>query len=250
MTLRRFLDRIDNPDRSLVVLNRQAPDPVQQMLGSLFANQPVSIEEVEVPEGDDDVVLLVEDGSIVAQSPLQQLQESILLINSDLFVTGARALEEVELPSVIQRLDDVPFFLRGYPQSHSEKLLLILLSRYIERRAWEREAGTLRASFQQLSRIEDEIGTNQVYRTLDDTPVDVHVYGAPGWEPPRDSTITIHAGYDEDFRDSWFVVYTPPDGDGHIALLALEEEADEWSGFWTYRQSLVEDVNEYIVRQL
>jgi hypothetical protein len=250
MTLRRFLDRVEDPNRSLVVLNRRAPDPIQRMLGNLFENQPISIEEVDVPDGDEDVVLVVEDGSIVAQSPLEELQDSILLINSDLFVTGARELEEVELPSVIRRLDDVPFFLRGYPQSHSEKLLLILLSRYIERRAWERRDGTLRASFQDLSRIEDEMGTNRVYRTLDDSPVDVHVYGTPGWEPPRDSTITIHAGYEEDFLDSWFVVYTPPEGDEHVALLALEESPNQWAGFWTYRRPLVADINEYIMRRL
>ena len=156
MTLRRFLDRIEDPDRSLVVLNRQAPDPVQRMLNRLFAEQSIAVEELEVDGDAADQVLLVEDGSVVARSPLSELQDAILLVNSDLFITGTRGLEEIEFPAVLEALDETPFHLRGYPESHSEKLLLILVSRYIERRAWTKQNGTLRASFQYLDRIEDE----------------------------------------------------------------------------------------------
>ncbi|MGQ4555434.1 DICT sensory domain-containing protein [Halobellus sp. GM3] len=250
MTLRRFLDDIGTRDRSLVVVNRDAPDPVQRMLNRLFENQSIDVEELDLPDGEADQVLLVEDGSVVASSPLSELQDSILLINSDLFITGARELDEIEFPEVLQALDDVRFFLRGYPESHSEKLLLILVSRFIERMAWERGNGTLRASFQELPRIDDEIGTRQVYQRLDGSPVDVHVYGAPGWEPPQSSTITAHAGYDRDFLESWFVVYSPDDGEGHVALLALEENPNEWTGFWTYRPSLVSDIEGYIMRRM
>ncbi|WP_144900977.1 DICT sensory domain-containing protein [Halobellus captivus] len=250
MTLRRFFDDVSDPGRSLVVLNRTSPDPIQRMLGNLFEHQPVPIEEVALPDGSEDLVVVVEDGSIIAQSPLEELHNAILLINSDLFITGARDLAEIELPDALKRLDDVPFTLRGYPASHSEKLLLILLSRYIERTAWERGEGTLRASFQELSRIEDEVGTNRIYRTLDTTAVDVHVYGAPGWEPPRDSDITTHAGYSTDFLKSWFVVYTSPGETEDIGLLALEEAPNRWSGFWTYDQSLIEGINEYVMRNL
>ena len=251
MTLRRFLDDVDNPDRSLVVINRRAPEPVQRTLEKMFDGQPVSVEEVDIPTEADDQVLVVEDESVIARSPLHELQDAILTVNSDLFITGTRQLDEIELPEVLKELDELPFFLRGYPESHSEKLLLILVSRYIERTAWEHQAGTLRTSFQSLDRIEDEMGTNQVYRRLDDSPVDVHVYGTPGWVPPPDSTITIHAGYQPDFVESWFVVYVPPEGeDGHIALLALEDGPNEWSGFWTYCRDRVEALDAYITRHL
>jgi hypothetical protein len=90
-----------------------------------------------------------------------------------------------------------------------------------------------------------------VYRRLDDSPVDVHVYGTPGWEPPPESTITIHAGYEPDFVESWFVVYSPPEGgDGHVALLALEDGPNEWSGFWTYKPERVAALEAYITRRL
>ena len=251
MTLRRFLDHVDNPDRSLVVINRQAPEPIQRTLEKMFDGQPVSIEEVDIPTEGDDQVLVVEDETVIARSPLRELQDAILTVNSDLFITGTRQLEAVELPDALKELDELPFFLRGYPEAHSEKLLLILVSRYIERIAWEHQSGTLRTSFQSLDRIEDEIGTNQVYRRLDASPVDVHVYGTPGWEPPPESTITIHAGYEQDFVESWFVVYVPPeDEDGHVALLALEDGPNEWSGFWTYRPDKVAALEEYITRRL
>ncbi|MFC6872254.1 DICT sensory domain-containing protein [Halobellus marinus] len=251
MTLRKFLDEVDPPDRSLVILNRKAPEPLQRMLEKMFENQPISVEEVDLAREADDQVLVVEDDTVVARSPLSELQDSILMVNSDLFITGSRELDEVTLPAALDELHDVPFFLRGYPESHTEKLLLILVSRYIERTAWEQGAGTLRTSFQSLDRIQDEIGTQQVYRRLDDSPVDVHVYGAPGWEPSPASTITAHIGYEEDFLESWFVVYTPPEGgEGHVALLALEDGPNEWTGFWTYRKSLVKDINDYVEQEL
>lgn len=251
MSFRRFFDRLEAPDRSLVVLNRTAPEPIQAMLEKMLERQPVSITEAELPEANDDRVLLVEDGTVLASSTLGELQDEILLINSDLFITGARDLEEVTVSDVLAGLEEVPFFLRGYPESHKEKLLLVLLSRYIERTAWERQRGTLRTSFQFLSRIEDEVGTRQVYSRLDRSDVDVHVYGAPGWEPPPTSTITAHAGYERDFVESWFVVYTPPEGgDGHVALLALEAGPNEWDGFWTHRPSLVADIEAYIAWNL
>lgn len=36
---------------------------------------------------------------------------------------------------------------------------------------WSRDAGTLRASFQKLSRIRDEVGTQRVYRRLGENGV-------------------------------------------------------------------------------
>lgn len=251
MSLRQFLDAPANPDRSLVVLNRSAPDPLQRMLDRMFKYQSVPVEEVDWPDEPSDQVLLVEDGAVIAQSALADLQDAILMINSDLFITGARKLDEIELPAVIERLDEISFFLRGFPESNSEKLLLILMSRAIERLAFDRDAGRLRTSFQRLNRIQDEIGTRQVYDRLDSSNVDVHVYGAPGWTPPPGSSITAHAGYSADFLESWFVVYQPPSKeDDGAALLAIEEDSNEWNGFWTYRHEVVTDLTSYISQHL
>lgn len=252
-SLRSFFDELAAPDRTLVVVNRSSPGPVRNLLDSLLDEQPVSITEAEIAaETDDDVVALVENGAVVARSTLDELLESVLLVNSDLYKTGAIELGEVALPDVLSGLEEVPFRLRGYPASNKEKLLLIVVSRVIERIAAEHGRGTLRASFQRLSRIDDERGTREVYTALADTDVDVHVYGVGDAASLSALPVTVHTGTSFPYRRSWFVVFTPPagaDGD-RVALLALEDEPNVWDGFWTFRPSLVDRIERHIADRL
>lgn len=251
MSLETFLDEPAPPKRSLAVVNRTEPERFQQMLETLFADQDVAVEADDRHEYEDDTVVLVEEGTVVATSPLSELEDAILMVNSDLFRTGTRKLEATEVPDVIDGLADHPFTVRGYPASSTEKLLLILVSRHIERLAYEHGDGTLRAAFQRLSRLEDERGTRQVYETVAGTDVDVHLYGLPDWMPPPDFPVTIHAGYSRDFRDAWLVLYEPSRGDaGNAVLLAIERERGTWEGFWTYEPALVGEVVTYVRRNL
>jgi hypothetical protein len=263
MSLRRFFDRVEASRRSLLVANRSSPDPIQNVLEATFDDQPVHVAERSVPDVDPDTVLLVEDGEVLATSPLSALRDTVVMVNSDLYRTGAAGIEDLDLPAVIEGLDDVRFRLRGYPKSDTEKLLLVVISRYIERIAWQAGRGRHRASFQHLSRIQDERGTRRVYDRLAETAVDVHVYGQPDWVPPESLDVTTHAGYGPDFRNAWFVLFTPtppsPGADvdtsvqsdhGPVALLAVETEPRVWEGFWTFDPSLVADLNEYIAREL
>jgi hypothetical protein len=158
---------------------------------------------------------------------------------------------------------------RGYPESNKEKLLLIVISRVIERIANETGGGTLRASFQRLSRLKDERGTYEVYGSVARSGVDVHVYGMDDAEPAEELPVTVHTGSSYPYRRSWFVVFTPPGGsdpesgmDGwngsdigngkddengdHAALVALEDEPNVWDGFWTFRPELVSRIDRYI----
>jgi hypothetical protein len=81
--------KVDSPSRSLVVLNRSAPEPIQSMLEEAFVGQPVEVSERELPDEDEDLVVLVEesghDAEVIATSPPEALQETILLVNSDLY---------------------------------------------------------------------------------------------------------------------------------------------------------------------
>lgn len=262
MSLEEFFDEVESRSRSLVVLNRSAPDQIQAMLEETFFGQEVTVSERELPDAEEDTVVLVEGngdkGEVIATSPLQALQETILLVNSDLYRTGSKGIENLDFPDVLARLDGVQFRLRGYPESEYEKLLLIVVSRYIERHAWLVSDGTLRTSFQQLSRINDERGTRTVYEKLADSDVQIHVYGVPDWKPDLGFDVIWNEGYTKDFRDSWFVVYTPPEsaevqgenGETHVALLAVEVEPREWEAFWTFDPSLVEDIETYIAKNL
>ena len=252
MPLDRFLSAVEGKDRALVVANRTEPEPFQRMIENLFAEQDVDIAETVDERYPEDTVLLVEDGEVLATSPLKALQDGILMVNSDLYITGTVDMTETAVPAVIDGLTDVPFTLRGYPESNSEKLILILISRHIERLAYTAGDGTLRSSFQRLSRIRDERGTKEAYEAVTTTDVDVHVYGVPDWRPTTELDVTMHGGRKWDFENSWFVLYNPPEGaaeDGG-ALLAIETDDRTWEGFWTYDQSLVEEIATYIRHNL
>lgn len=250
MTLRRHLDALADPaaaDRTLAVLRRSGATPLEGMLHDLFADQPVAVEvpdDVDLP-ADEDVALLLEAGEVVASSPMRALEEAILLVNSDLYTTGTLKLHEADLPDVLTGLADTPFRLRGYPLAHKEKLLLVAVSRQIELFAHRAGAGTLRASFQRLSRIDDEVGTRRVYEALAGRDLDVHVYGEPDRDPGADLDVTVHGGYGDRYSDSWFVVFTPEAGSAArpAALLALEVRRRHWDGFWTFDPGLVSDVD-------
>ena len=250
MPLDRFFDRPTGPERSLVVVNRTAPEPLKRILSDMFENQDIAVKERVSDQYDEDTVLLVEEQEVVATSPLSALEQAILLVNSDLFRTGARDLEETDLPAVMDGLTDHLFTLRGYPESNKEKLLLIVVSRRIERMAYSAGVGTLRTSFQRLSRLEDERGTREAYDAVAATDTDVHIYGRPDWVPSPNFPVTMHGGYKSDFRNSWFVLYNPPaervDEFDSAVLVAVERDPGVWRAFWTYRREVVEDVAEYV----
>ena len=211
----------------------------------------------------ENLVLLVEGDEVVAGSTLEALGDAILFVNSDLYITGTRAPEDLELPSVITGLDDTVFTLRGYPESNRQKLLLITISRFIERAALAAGGGTLRSSFQRLSRLEDELGTRRVYERVADGGVDAHLYGVPD-DPPTGLEATVHGGRSSDFTDSWFVVFEPPGGsasvdaetdfvrgvNGGVGLLAVETEPRVWRGVWTFDPDRLTAINRYVRRNL
>jgi hypothetical protein len=255
MSLGEFFTQSEQADVSLGVVGGDVPEQLHELLTQIFDRQSVEVKQsVTVPEADSasaDRVYLLNDGEVVAESPLNEVANSILLVNSDLYTTGARSVQEVDLPDVIAALDETHFRLRGYPESNKEKLLLITISRYIEQTALEHGTGKHRASFQYLSRINDERGTREVYERLGDSSVDVHVYGIPDWTPPPEYELTIHGGWGQEFRDSWFVVFVPDSPSApHTALLAIEDEPNVWDAFWTYDPDTVQEINRYIEREL
>lgn len=250
-SLHSFFREADAPSRSLALVNRKEPAAVQRLLASAFADQSVAVAEREFPDEADDVVVVLEDADIVATSPLGEVMNAFLLVNSDLYKTGTVGVDGDGAPTVLTALADVVFDLRGYPVSNKEKLLLILMSRYIERVALSEGEGRLRSTFQRLSRIDDERGTRQVYQRLAQSDVDVHVYGQPGWTPDESLDIDVHTGVSEDYRRSWCVVFTPEDDDGtHAALVAVETARNEWRGMWTYSPERANRIDRYLDRRL
>jgi len=297
VTLVELIDRFETVERSIVVVNRTEPDPLCRMLVETFGDDAVDVFDLRSADADvatsmvdalvgdggvsaeiddlrvadrvdlsraeletrENLVLLVENDEIVAASSLEELMDAILLVNSDIYITGARELETLSLPSVITSLDETLFTLRGYPESNRQKLLLITISRFIERVAWRAGNGTLRSSFQRLSRLDDEVGTRKVYEQVSAAGVDTHAYGVPD-SLPKGLDVTIHAGETRDFTDTWFVIYRPPNGprevdatdavdrgvEGGVALLAVEAERRLWKGVWTFDPERIETMDEYV----
>jgi len=246
--LRALVRETDSHAQSLVVVNRTEGDPIQRLLATTFDGQSVDITEEDVPDAADDTVLLVRDGEVAASSSLQSVMDACLLVNSDLYRTGPGGLEKSRAPSVITELDETVFELRGFPESVKEKLILILISRFIEGHALEQGSGTLRATFQELSRLGTENGTREVYRRLAETDLAVHVYGVNDWELPANLDVVPHTGDHRGYRESWCVLFRPPSGETrHAALVALETGPNEWVGTWTYDVEKVRRVDEILV---
>lgn len=237
---------------SMAVVGSDRSGPLAGMLADLFDRQPVDIstttdEDALLCDCTEPTVLLLDGDDVLARSPLSALSETILTVNSDLYITGTVELEAIELPDVIQALAERSFHVRGYPESHHEKLPLILISRYIERLSYV-NGGTHRASFQRLSRIDDERGTKNVYRKLSQVEVDTHVYGVPDWIPPRKFDLTAHCGYGSDFDSTWFVVHRS--AEATAALVAVAVGPNEWLGEWTFDRDRVTAIEETVKEYL
>jgi len=249
---------------SLVVVNLDQPEQVRRMIDGVFADHPIDVSTLS-SEGDGrDRLLLVEDGEIVAETPLRRFLNAYLLVNSDTYRTSRDQLNSLQLPDVLTELDETVFTVRGYPIADKEKLLLILLSRHVEQLAWEATGGTLRSGFQYLSRLDDEKGTCDVYRTLAGTDVETHVYGIPDSPGTVPSGVVSHTGRSAAYRDSWFVVFDPAhaesaSGDreagdagqpGPAALVATRTDGQTWRGVWTYDPDRVAAINAYLRSEL
>ncbi|WP_324661722.1 DICT sensory domain-containing protein [Haloarcula sediminis] len=246
--LRAIVEESDASEQSLVVVNRTEVDPIQRLLATTFDEQSVDVAEADVPNTEDDMVLLVRDGEIVASSSLQSVMDACLLVNSDLYRSGAGGIERSRAPSVITELDETVFELRGFPASAKEKLILVLISRFIEGGALDHGSGVLRATFQKLSRLGTESGTREVYRRLSETDLEVHVYGVDDWTVPAALDVETHAGSHRGYRDSWCVMFRPSeDAVRHAALVALETGPNEWVGTWTYDAGKVRRIDEILV---
>lgn len=229
----------DDPAVELQVGPHHESGPTTDLFESTLDDQSV---EVSTPEAESvgDRIRVLKDGRVVATSPIEAVMDAFVLVNSDSYRTGTAGLDRHEAPDVLTALDETVFTLRGFPGSSKEKLLLVVISRFIEKRALETDAGRLDAAFQRLSRVADERGTAEVYARLADSGVDVHAYGYPDANPLADTSITVHAGRSERYLKTWAVVFADPDDANPAGMLAVEFDDNVWTGVWTYRPEFVD----------
>lgn len=247
MSFDEFLGGLEEWDKSLISVRPNSARPLQQLLDESFIESPVDVTESDFPEDATEAVLLVEDGEVTASSSFEAIHRSILSVNAEAFTTDGQELDSMDVPDVVEGVEAVPFHLTGYPEGNRQKVLLTAISRYVEKTALEHGLGTHRASFQRLSRIDDEFGTRNIYDRLASSGVDTHLYGVPDWMPEGDPDLVVHGGYNDDFQRTWFVIYLPPEGvSGEMGLVARETERGRWRGFWTRDRRQIEEVEDYI----
>ncbi|MDS0254032.1 hypothetical protein [Haloarcula argentinensis] len=204
MTISAFIDTVPLARRTLTVFNDDEPEPLVRMLKRMVDSPAVDVRAGEMsPESPENAVVKDADGTELAVSSISAVGACVLLVNSDLYVTGTRSLDEVDTPAALLHLDEAPFTVTG-----KRKMLLIELSQYIESLGWQSDDNTLHAGFQYLSRIDDERGTRRVYERLAGSDTDLHLYGLPDRVPELSEDPSIHTESCDELRESWFVVNT------------------------------------------
>lgn len=251
-----FFSEPDPIAKTLLLVNWQGPKPLASLLDRAFERQPVSVKERQIPAEDDNLIYLVEDGDVLARTPLSELQEAFLMVNVDRYRTGTRQSQTGGFPDVLTGLADVEFSVRGFPESNKEKLLLVLISRFIEHRALTHGAGELHSSFQRLSRLDDEYGTRTMYESLAASDVTTHIYGGnDDAATTADLDVTVHEGNSEAYRRCWFVVFSPDASPerpnelrGHVGLVAMETGKNVYRGMWTYNPERIKRIRTFFRR--
>jgi len=247
-SLSAFVDRKGPSEWSAQLVNPTRPKEIQNMAEDLFGSLDMKVPEAEIEGIEDNLLLMMRDGEVVASSPLRTIENTLLMVNSDLYTTGTKSIHEVSIPDTVQALSDTVFTLSGYPDSNTEKLVLTLVSRYIEQQAADLQTGTLRASFQRLSRLDDERGTREVYDKLGQlADLESHVYGFPDWKPPSEMGVTAHQVRDDEIQDTWFVVHRTDTGNDR-AMLAINDGPNTWKGYWTNNTTEIQLIDDYIVQ--
>ncbi|EMA06642.1 hypothetical protein C437_11068 [Haloarcula vallismortis ATCC 29715] len=243
VTISAFIDTVSLARRTLTVFNDDEPEPLVRMLKRMVDSPAVDVRAGEVSAETPRNAVVVEDadGTELAVSSISEISACVLLVNSDLYVTGTRSLDEVDTPGALLHLDEVPFTVTG-----KRKMLLIELSRYIESLGWQSDNNTLHAGFQYLSRIDDERGTRRVYDRLADSDTDLHLYGLPDRVSELPGNSTIHTEPRDELRESWFVVNTDCTAEMKGVLLAERTGRSQWRGYWSFDADHVDEISAYL----
>ncbi|WP_226021796.1 hypothetical protein [Halomicrobium salinisoli] len=247
MTLSEVIDEIGTREPTLTVVNRDEPESLVRMLKRMVDAPDVTVREAEPPgTGPSNLVILEGDGDgeqRLAVSPIADVGDSVLMVNSDLYVTGARSVDEVDTPDVLAGLHGTTFTVEG-----KQKMLLIEISRHVEALAYRSPGSAIHAGFQSLARIDDEQGTRRVYERLIESGVDVHLYGVPDAVPDLPGEAAVHTHDAEEISRTWFVVNADCPPDTKAALVAEEVGPNEWTGVWTFDPETVDRIAAYLAR--
>ena len=222
------LDQVDDSRRRLVFYNADQIDPCERVVEYVGVHD-VDIEYVSDPTEPDSTVSVQTDETVLASDDIERVAAYIDSWETELS-TATRP------PSIFEVLDETIF-------RSSNKRQLVLASRLIETRAAQAGEGRLAAGFQRLSLARPQLS---FYESLP-ASVTVSLYGESDWLPPVESGLTIYALESQQHMDYWWVVFDGTDTPSqHAALVAEETDDGSYTGFWTYRPSLVDEIREIV----
>lgn len=236
MDFESYIDDVRQQTRSISVYDTGDPEGIEH-LSEFFEN--VQVKEVSNHPG----ILSrfsapVPDRDAIAISTIDELDGDFVLVDPTFEIVGTLPREELDVPDFVVRIDKTTFGV-----AEGNKPLLNEMSRHIERLALRRGSGQLLTGVQEISRLSDEPGTDNMYQQLAESTVDTHVFGfadgdAVNYEP------SIHLSEEPEIADSWFVVFQ--DDDAGAALVATQTGPNTYRGFWTFENDLVGSVADYV----
>ena len=112
-SLSTFVDRKGPSEWSAQLVNPTRPKEIQNMAEDLFGSLGMEVPEREIEGIEENLLLMIRDGEVVASSPLKVIENTLLMVNSDLYTTGTKSIHEVSIPDTVQALSDTVFTLSG-----------------------------------------------------------------------------------------------------------------------------------------
>lgn len=227
-TLHEIVRAVDAHQQTLSLYNFDGPDRVLDALSNYFSDQSVRLRRVSTSDRQPTNFLVLHRGDqFVAAASLDAVYD---VVRGDETIVDPTSFQTLDYPDVIEQIDQTTF--TGYDERR-----LVGVSRGYERFAWERGGGSIHAGFQRLSRLRPQL---DVYQSLAERGVDVHVYGKEDDSVP-DDRFTVHASDAEEITRSWFVAYEGPAG-AHRGLLAWERVPNDFHGVWTSQKHVVDAI--------
>lgn len=219
------------------ISQKNTPDPIYNMIEKIFLKQD-NLEVERIKSADFDKIDIIKDSSVIHSSSVDKIRDSILMTNSDEYITKRDQFDDIEFPDSILKLTGESFYLRGYPKAYNEKLILISISRYIEKLSYD-NGGKHYATFQNIGRLNDEIGTYNIYKSLSNKVDSLNLYGLPS-DNMRSIIDDIDANYNigdsEPHRRLWVVIHISEEHTAALAALENEEKENEWTAIWTFNR--------------
>mgnify|MGYP000179839563 CR=1 FL=1 len=237
MTVRELLDRFERAGLQLTVYG---PEP-DAALAERLSSEGVDVGWQVLPTAPSESFVVIRDRSgfagVVLLDDLRAFLSETPTVERELGsesseAAAARADERVQ--RVLGTFTNVPISTLRRPQ-------LLATAHEFEDRAYRVGRGTLRVSFQSLSRFRAQFERYQ--HLADDTALDIHVYGRGNWEPPSIPGVSVHAVSDDEIERLWLLAFDGAgDDDQKCALVAEDRGDDRFRGFWTYDAAVVDEV--------